>query len=282
MAELRILSANLWKCDTNQPAWAEKGFDCSVNARAPGVARILEETAPDVIGLQEISARMTELVQESLTTLGKDYAVLWGRDTPIWYRADRLELVDSRFAIYDEELPGHGGSFNNGKTKSRTIAVFRVKENGRLFVFASTHLWWKSDNPESKSYQPFSGAARTYQLGILADEVDAFCEKHDCPGYIVGDLNAVYSSEAIQSLLTRGYLHAHDIATAHADETRGHHMCGNSGFDLNPDPGTFEQAIDHILCRGIADGTVRNFVRAAPEWYMPISDHMPVYSDIIL
>lgn len=81
------------------------------------------------------------------------YALLWGRDTPIVYRQDKFELVDSAFSLYPDECPGFTGVFNNGQTKSWNLAVFRVKENGKLFIFVSTHLWWKSRIPASSSYQ---------------------------------------------------------------------------------------------------------------------------------
>ena len=46
---LRLMSNNIWWCDSNQPAWEAIGEDCSAAARAKGFARVYSELCPDVI-----------------------------------------------------------------------------------------------------------------------------------------------------------------------------------------------------------------------------------------
>ena len=78
-----------------------------------GFARLYASLQPDVIGLQECSARMADELMECLPAFGLHYTLLWGRDTPILYRSDRFDLVDSAYLNYPVEFPGHEGSFNN-------------------------------------------------------------------------------------------------------------------------------------------------------------------------
>ena len=277
MAKLRIMTHNQWKNDPNLEDWEKNGFDCSAAVRARGFARVYSELLPDMIGAQEVSPKMIEKLMEHFAELGLDYALLWGRDTPILYRPDKFELVDSEFSLYPEGIPEHEGIFNNHKTKSYCIGVFRVKENGELFVFASTHLWWKSSKD-----QPFSDEARAYQLSLLISRIDALQEKYNCPAVIVGDLNAGYRSKALAAAFSRGFEHAHDLATDYKDDSVGLHYCFPAGFYDYYYDWEFERAIDHILVRGADRLTVRRFERYSPEYYLPLSDHSPAFVDVEL
>lgn len=276
---IRLMTHNLWKNDDNRSAWAEKGFDCSCAVRSRGFIRVYKELAPDIIGCQEMSAAMADEIICGCLGEGLKYAMLWGRDTPILYRPDKFALVDSDFSLYPDELPGYDGVFNNNKTKSYSIAVFRSKENGKMLIFASTHLWWKSSNPSAENYQAHSDIAREYQLGLLLARIDDFRKEYDCPAVIVGDLNGGYQSRALQSAMAKGCRHAHDIATDFADETAGLHYCFGDGFKPYYDDYPFERAIDHILVYGKGDLTVREFRRYSPEYYLPLSDHSPAFVD---
>ena len=126
---MRIMSNNIWWCDENHEAWETQGADCSAKARAPQLVRLYKETLPDILGLQECSARMAHFLMTPMAQEGLPYALLWGRNTPIVYRRDKFELVDSEVGLYPEEVPGLEGSFNDLQTKSYCIAVLRSKED---------------------------------------------------------------------------------------------------------------------------------------------------------
>lgn len=281
MGNLRIMSHNVWKCDRNLPAWEAKGDDCSEIARAKGMVRVYLETQPDVIGCQEMSPAMADEIICGLAEKGQRYALLWGRDTPILYRQERLELLDSDFFVYSTEVPGWEGEFNNYGTKSWCIAVFRDKTDGKKLIFMSTHLWWMNGDPARKNYQAGSDEARVYQLNLAMERLEEFQVKYNCPVILVGDLNADYTKPVIQSALNRGYLHAHNIATEYADEDWGYHYCFGDGYKPYVNA-PFEEAIDHILVRFAPEGFVRRFERYTPEYYLPLSDHSPVFADITL
>ena len=280
MTKLRLMSTNQWACDKNTPAWEANGEDCSYSARMPGFLKYYKETCPDVLGLQEVTAKMADKLMRLFGEEGLPFALLWGKDTPIIYRTDRFELVDSAFLIYPEELPGQEGCFNNGKTKSYNVGVFRIKESGKLFILMSTHLWYKNgSNPEAKSYQPFSDEARAYQLGLAMDRLDSLQKKYNCPVVVMGDMSADRAKPCIQLAFSRGFSHAYDIAVEHRDEGNGHHYCFPDGYK-GYTPGPAANAIDHILVRGFAEGAVRTYDRYAPEYYMSLSDHIPVWIDV--
>ena len=281
MGNLRLMSHNIWNCDNNLPAWQAKGEDCSAQARMPGMVRVYRETGPDIIGLQEVSLLQADLLLRGLLDDGQRYAMLWGKFTPVIYRQDRLELVESEFYTYPEEMDGWDGEFNDVKSKSCSIAVFRDKQDGKLLVFATTHLWWKNNDPKAKNYQAGSDEARVYQLNMTMDRLEAYHEKYGCPVVLVGDLNSKYNSPVIQNALAREFEHAHNIATEFADEDWGYHYCFGDGYKPY-EPASFEKAIDHILVKYAPAGFVRRFERYTPEYYLPLSDHSPVFADVVL
>lgn len=280
---IRIMTHNVWNCDNNHKAWEEKGEDCSAKARVGALVRIYKETLPDIIGGQEVSALMADLLKENLLSAGMDYTIIWGRFTPIIYRADKFELLDSHFETYPEKIEGFEGSFNDVRSKSMNLAVFREKQSGFTFIFATTHLWWKTTNKEyigKSSYQEFSDEARTYQVGLLLKKVDEFKAKYNCPAVVVGDMNTHYDTEALQLLLKNGYKHAHDVATEFAEESVGLHYCYPAGYETYYYDRPFETAIDHILVTDDIVQTVKRFERYSPDYYFPISDHSPAFIDL--
>ena len=280
MAKLRLMTNNIWNRDENTPAWAERGDDCSAEARLPNLFRIYEDTQPDVIGMQECSLKMADLMMRRFAEKEMPYTMLWGKFTPIVYRTDKFEVVDAMYRLYPVNLPEREGRFNDAASKSFSLAALRVKENGRLILFAATHLWWKSGNPEKKNYQPYSAEAREYQIRMLIAQVNEWQAKYDCPAVIVGDLNSAVGSLALNAAFAAGFAHAHDLATVYRDETMGVHYCHPDRYETLPYPRKFNSAIDHILMRGMPAGSVQRFCRYAPAYYMAASDHFPAWADV--
>ena len=281
-----LMSNNQWKCNNN--LWEAIGDDCSAEARVPGLVKSYLEAAPDVIGLQEVSMKQAQIMMNLMSHVTLEdgteavYEYVSGGDTPIVYRRDKYKLLESGFFRYTEEIPGYEGSFNNGETKSYAWGVFKGREDGKVFALLSTHLWWKSGNPASKSYQAGSNEAREYQISLAADEFQKVIDRYNCPGIIMGDLNATYDSLCLKALFARGWQEVHDIAVGDRDETRGHHFCCKDGYGRRDDGGKFPQAIDHILIKNQGDAVVNHFRRIDPEWFDKLSDHYPLYIDITL
>ena len=276
-----IMSNNQWKCDSNQPAWAARGEDCSAERRVEGLARAYQQVAPDVLGIQEASVRMNELLMRRMTSFSHEgapvhYELITGGDTPLLYRDDRLLLVESGFFRYSERVPGCEGSFNNGGTKSYAYGVFQPRDGGRAFAAMTTHLWWKSSDPASADYQPGSDEARAYQIRLALARLEEVSAKYGCPALLMGDLNAVMDSPCLRAAREMGWIDAHDAAAGRRDETRGHHPCGPSGY-RRAERGAFAEAIDHILIKAGGPVSVGDYLRVDDAWFDPVSDHYPLY-----
>ena len=286
MAEcIRLMTHNVWNCDVNFPNWEAKGEDCSAAARVGGLLRVYRDTLPDVIGGQEVSALMADLLKEGMQKEAVPYTMIWGRYTPILFRADKLELIDSEFGTYPERLQGFEGSFNDSRSKAWNLAVFRVKASGSVFLFATTHLWWKASPVEGEPFdkskhQIGSDEAREAQIAILLDKILQYRTRYGCPAVLVGDMNTDYFSRAMCLVRERGFRHAHDIATEYAEEAVGYHFCFPKGYETVYYDKPFETAIDHIYVIGEREGVVKRFERYSPAYYFPISDHSPAYIDV--
>ena len=279
MLNIRFMSDNQWWSDSNKPAWKEAGLDCSADAREGGFMRLFADVDADIIGLQECSAYMADLHMRGFSDTGMGYSLLWGRDTPILYKTDKFELIDSAYLVYPKEVPGFEGEFNNLNTKAYCIAVLRSKETGDTVIFGTTHLWYMSSNPAWKHYQPGSDEARVYQLGLMMDKAEKFIKKYDCPAMLVGDMNSYTTSPAIQSAFARGWVNARDVATDFADKGHGYHKCEASGYGpYVPQPA--EKAIDQVLVKNAKADFVRSYKYFDEEYYMPLSDHLPILIDV--
>ena len=280
-----LMSNNQWKCDENKAPWAVRGMDCSAKARVDGLVRAYLQVMPEVIGLQEVSLRMADLMMERMRRVElpdgtvAQYEYISGGDTPIVYRRDKLLLMESGFYRFPEAIPGLEGSFNNHETKSYCYGAFRHRETGETFAALSAHLWWKSFHPESSFYQKDSNKARRYQLLQCCARMDEIAEKYQCPTFLMGDLNASIHSLALEAAFEAGWQEVHDLALGERDDTKGHHPCGPNGFERGV-PGSFEDAIDHILLKHGDGVRVEKFCRVNDPWFDRISDHYPLYIEV--
>ena len=253
MAKIRIASMNVWNCLGNFPEWEERGLDCSAAVRVPGLARVVEEILPDVLGGQEVNRDMQTQFGYAFHDAGLPYTMIWGNFTPIFYRSDRLELIDASFICYPEHMEGYEANFNDWRSRTCTAAAFREKESGKCFAVGTTHLWYRRE-----IIVPGSDEARRRQIGIAMDRLEAFsaaCE--GCPAFLVGDMNARRDAPAMRyATEERTWQHAYDIAAEYRCENMGYNGCGPKG------PGTWaeggaETAIDHILTKNLPCGALR-------------------------
>lgn len=279
------MSQNQWNWTENLHAWEEKGLDCSAKQRMKGHVKVFKELMPDIVGGQEVNATMQEYLKFYCMDENLPYTLIWGNYTPLIYRADKFILLDTEYIIFPETVKDYEGSFNDGKSKACNLGVFQSKEDGKTFIFATTHLWWmQGTDPSEKYYQAGSEQVRTMQIDLAIQLINKYQKKYDsCPVFFVGDMNDGYCSEAIQhALKEHGFLHAHDVAEEFAYEGDGYNNCGLKGPGTKWQDLPFQDAIDHILVRDIKKDCVRRFDRYTPEYYLCLSDHAPVFVDIEL
>ena len=278
MSKLRLMTQNQWNCTQNKEAWEALGLNCSAEVRLKGHVHIFKDLMPDIVGGQEVNIDMQMFLKFYCLEENLPYTIVWGNMTPLIYRADKFELLDTEYILYPETVEGFEGKFNDAKSKSLNLGVFRDKADGKVFIFATTHLWWMGDHKLEGSSE-----VRRRQVKQAIELLDKYQKKYEgCPIILVGDMNARYDSPAIQYALNEGgYTHAYHLATDYRFEERGYNACGPKA------PGTwqhtpFETAIDHILVKDVPNGAISRFDRYCPDYYLTLSDHAPAYIDIEL
>ena len=282
-----IMSNNLWNRDTNSDAWAARGEDCSADCRAEGLFRAYTAVMPDILGFQEMSRRMEMLILQRMRRVclpdGTEakYEIVTGGFVPILFRHDKLRLLESGHLLYPREFAPYPGSFNDSDSKGYTYGVFEERGSGKKIVVFTTHLWWKSDDPTNGSYQEGSAQARASQILTANEKADALTAKYRCPAVLMGDMNDMLGSPALNAAKNAGWQETHALCTGERCDTRGYHYCFPDGWRHDP-PGEYEKAIDHILIKNPKDTEIRRFCRFTEPFFEPLSDHFPVYIEIAL
>jgi len=277
------MGQNQWNNTANRQKWEEKGLDCSAAHRMKGHIRVFKELMPDVVGGQEINKEMQLYFMLYCQEEKLPYSMIWGNMTPIIYRADKLELLDTEYLLYPKALEGFEGSFNDADSKACNLGVFRDKESGKVFIFVTTHLWWRNgSNPQYYSYQAGSDEARAYQLRLAVELVNKYRAKHgNCPVVIAGDMNTGTGSLALDFIEKEaGYIHAHDAAVDFATGEKGYCSCGGDGPAPKWQDASYTTADDHIYVKDMPEGSVKRFDRYCPDYYLSLSDHAPVWIDV--
>jgi len=275
MSTLRLVTQNQWSTGDNTPEWEKLGKDCSAKARMPGHLQVIKDIMPDILGGQEVDRRMQSYLMNLITDERLPYTLIWGLFVPIIYRRDKLELLDQEYLMYPLDMEGYDGPFNNARTKACNLAVFREKASGKVFIYATTHLWWQSDD-----MTPGSRLARAYQARLATEMMEKYSKQYqNCPMVFCGDLNDVYDSPCVKAMEEAGFVHGYHAATEFRFEGMGYN---NNNYSLPPKwiDAPFEKAIDHVFVKGFKKDAVKRFDRYCPDYYLYLSDHAPCYIDI--
>ncbi|MDD7531972.1 MAG: endonuclease/exonuclease/phosphatase family protein [Candidatus Cryptobacteroides sp.] len=277
-SDLRILVDNIWDYskDTIPPAWQRLGVDCRDAVRAPQYAQMVRAYMPDVLALQEYSSHMDAEFLPRIaewgyvhTTTGSDGN--WN-NTPIFYNSGKVEVVDCEFVLYTPK------KWSNHGSKSFTSAVFRRKEDGKLFALINTHLWWKSEKA-----QPGSIQARAAQIRLILAQAQCIKAKYNCPVFVTGDMNSEEDTLPIRQFFEEGFVPCYRAATVYANMENGHHICSpGDGFSrVSRRKGADRKtgAIDHCFIWNAGDTEVKVFDCITSYFTVPLTDHYPYFID---
>lgn len=178
-ADVRVVTFNV-RC---------KGtFRKAVSYRSELLIAQLKEIDADSIGMQEVTPKWYKLLKEKLD----EYAYVGekrsnrlfeiGEASPIFYKKDKFELLDSD-TFWLSETPDVFGSRSWGSANTRicTYAVLKNKETNQVFVHMNTHL------------DHISAEARVNQSKVLMEKANEYIGKY--PVILTGDFNDFPDSE---------------------------------------------------------------------------------------
>ena len=132
--------------------------------------------------------------------------------------------------------------------------------------------------------RPGSDEVRVLQMKMATDLICKYQDKYNnCPAILGGDMNEGYNSKAVRyAMRNRKFVHAHDVAVEYSSQGQGYNSCGPYGPGNGWWDGPFEASIDYVLTKNMPVDSIRRFDRFQSDDYLLLSDHAPVYVDIVL
>ena len=254
-ADVRIMSSNIL-------------FDKTLESRLPLIAEYYRASDADLIGMQEVNRVGTALF-DALNDLYTPVAQRHTEDkhcyTPILYRHDRFDLIESGSELYRSR---------GTDTKSMAWAVVADKKDGKKLALINSHgsLILKSYNLDATD----SVEGEMWRV----DNVRQMLEKKDelrakygemLPVFVTGDFNSYAHRESIINM-KKVLPDSAEIATISA-------TAGINSFHRVPgQPCPEGTPIDFIF---VTDDAIEVLVHAIPtdEVALAISDHCPVCVD---
>ena len=220
--------------------------------------RLFSRLDPDFIGAQEVTDRWKAYFEEDLPGFGTVFAFRGKLDhegTPIYYRRDRFDLVESGRFWLSETPEKESRAKGSAYLRIACWGIFERKEDGRRLLFINTHLDCKSER------------ARILGARIIADFIGD--KGAGLPAVLTGDMNDVSYSEAIETL--REKMTDARLSAPVTCETNTHMSEFGSPADAS---------IDYILLKDAR--AARYSVEKECDGNFPQSDHYAVVADIEL
>lgn len=228
--------------------------------RRERIARVITANDVDLFGAQELLAGQLNDLKELLpgyaeVGVGREDGAGAGEFNPVFYRADRFELLDWG-TFWLSETPETAGSkgWDGACERLATWTVLR-DAGGRELFFINTHL------------DHMGEVARREGVSLLLARIDSL--GGDRPVVLTGDFNAEPESEVIAHVVADGRLrHARDVADVRSG-------AGWSFSDFGTIPVAERQLIDYVF---VNDGLAVREYRVLPDTLDGgfLSDHAPV------
>ena len=266
--DIRIASNNVY---FHQKSDIEK-----IEYRLPILLDSFRYMDADILLLQEVSPKWHQVMDEAMQTeLGYTIVptsntitpVLDGRAnyTPIWYRADKLELVDYGYKQY-ETVKLEPDSYLSS-SKSYTWALFKDKATGKEIITVSTHFTWAPEN-----FNPTPDQCRTMDAAEVVELVKQLETTHaGVPVILMGDLNCTTDSNPYRTLSEK-FKNVRSVAEKSNETGKGTtHSVGSSSVG--------GAIIDHTLYTEDALN-FKMYQHVYNEWSFNSTDHIPLLLDV--
>ena len=254
--KIRLMTSNIWGDFFHNP----------VEPRAPLLATVFERYFPDILGLQEVGPSWWE--SGLIPALSRTYTQVPVENpeklncTPLFYRADRFELLESGRCLFHEPLDySKGWNFGVFKSSGGTFAVF------------NTHFWWKKELRDE--------VIRRYNAMETVSAMKRIGEKYSCPVFLMGDLNCKCDSMTWEYLRSQGWQTSFFCTDHFSPFSSNHHnpvvhADGTCTGCTTDEPK--EDSIDHIAI----PAAIKVICQCAviDREALDSSDHSPVYADV--
>lgn len=234
--------------------------------RQSHLCALLNCEAPDVFGTQEtLYPQLCDLLQAmpdyAYIGVGRDDGEKGGEFSPIFYRKDRIELLNHGYFWLSESPDKPGRGWDAACTRICTWGYFKDKKSKRRFYFFNTHM------------DHVGVTARREGAKLIMARMKALRKRNE-PVILTGDFNVDQRSEVYKVFAESGFLSDCFIRAQYR-------FAENGTFnDFHPERWS-DSRIDHIFTT--KDMRVRTYaIHTDGYWentetFHTLSDHYPVF-----
>lgn len=233
--------------------------------RSEGVIANIRNTMPDVFGLQEVDYDWLERIiagmpEYSFVGRGRDKNETDGEYSPVFFRTDKYDLVDSGTFWFSDTPEKPSYTWVSLFRRICTWAILKDKETGFEFAVFNSH------------WDHISVSSRNNSAKLLIEKTAEYAP--DMPVVIMGDFNCEADTVAYASLVDAGFVDSMYVAADTTDIGTYHGYTKDNTAGVMP--------IDHILFKdefGFAESY--SVITDKFNGIYP-SDHLPIVSELIL
>ena len=231
--------------------------------RAPNVAQNIRRYMPDSFGLQEATEYWIETTLEMMPEyayvgVGRD-ADGGGEASPIFYRKDKYELLDSGTFWLSKTPNKPSRAWDAMFNRVCTYAVLKDVESGFIYAHFNAH------------FDHMGVIARLESVSVVADKISRIC--NNIPVVFTGDLNDYEGGDMYGRVLEAGFKDTKFLADKADNKPTFHGYSELMEKDL-PIDYIFVNAMVKSVGSYAIDTTLYNGIYA--------SDHHPVISTLTL
>ena len=248
------------------------------DVRKTHILNLIKKYDPEVLCLQECNAANYSRIIDNLDSSIYKVAFKTHADgsgiliyTPIIYRADKIQLVESGGGWLDSRYTGTA-------TKSYSWAVLQLKDSGKTFAVTNLHGAVAGRYPGYENYSDEQLLQLANQWTIdnvrqLFNIIDSIKAKHGNIAFLcAGDFNFDKNMIAYALATSKGLVEAETHAT----------VSKVTGYDTCRTPGTVKAgvSIDHIFYFPETVTAYVHYIGVKTEDELKASDHLMVYADV--
>lgn len=224
----------------------------------------------DVMGTQETLHNQLEDLKDRLpgygvVGVGREDGKEAGEYSPVWYKKDRFDLLDSGY-FWLSETPDVAGSkgWDGACERIATWVKLFDRTTGRSFFFINTHL------------DHVGVVARREGINLLFDKINQY--SGGLPVIATGDFNSTPESDVVKHVTNPSdpnhLIDSRQLADVVYGPSWSWHDFGELPYDRRP-------LLDYVFVRGPLDVT-RYGVLAETENGAYLSDHAPLLVNVTL
>ncbi len=254
---VRVMSFNI------RYSTAKDGSNSWVTRRDATPAMILD-IHPDVFGLQEALQDQVDYILQhcpdyKMVGVGRDDGKREGEQMSVFYDTRRINLIEwgTYWLSETPDVPSFG--WDAACRRTATWTLLEQKSSGRRFYFVNTHLDHKGE------------VARKEGLALVYKNIQKM-NPDGVPMVLLGDFNVLPDDECLKDvsvLMKDARQHS-----AEADQRGSFNAFGLLGPDQL-------KKIDYIFYNGFSSSLRFKVVTESYAGRPYISDHYPVYSDLV-